>query len=79
MQRFDENRGRADEVDEGEEENLDYEYEQVEENGEDAVGPRRSPKDPEKAQGVKIGGGNPICHGCAQPTAMPEVSAIGAA
>jgi hypothetical protein len=45
MQRFDENRGRAEEVDEGEEENLDYEYEQVEENGEDAVGPRRRPKE----------------------------------
>jgi hypothetical protein len=50
MQRFDENRGRLEEVDEGAEEDLDYDYEQVAENGEDAVGSRRRPKKPKELE-----------------------------
>jgi hypothetical protein len=46
MQRFDENRGRLEEVDEGAEEDLDYDYEQVE----DAVGSRRRPKKPKELE-----------------------------
>jgi hypothetical protein len=81
MQRFDENRGRLEEVDEGAEEDLDYNYEQVVENGEDAVGSRRRPKKPEELEncaekkiGKKIGAGNTHCHASAQSTAMPGVS-----
>jgi hypothetical protein len=50
MQRFDENRGRLEEVDEGAEEDLDYDYEQVVENGEAAVGSRRRPKKPKELE-----------------------------
>jgi hypothetical protein len=81
MQRFDENRGRLEEVDEGAEDDLDYDYEQVVENGEDAVGSRRSPKKPEELENCaekKIGAGNTHCHASAQSTAMPGVSATAA-
>jgi hypothetical protein len=50
MQRFDENSGRLEEVDEEAEEELDYDYEQVVENGEDAVGSRRRPKKPKELE-----------------------------